>query len=92
MATIITLPDLDSEQQEALGQLCSEFNLHQQTPLTNDQFISSVVLGIINERKAANINLEADQIREGALALPAEKRRRYAAGAKALLEQIANEP
>lgn len=35
MATIITLPDLDSEQQEALDQLCSEFNLHQQTPLTN---------------------------------------------------------
>lgn len=75
----IILPSLDIEQEQAVTQLCTEHNQQAGTAFTNEEYLASVVLGIVNDRKRRNIITKGEQILVAAQSLPDEKRLQFTA-------------
>lgn len=79
----LTLPSLDTEQQQALTDLVGSHNASADTSLTNEQFLVSVLLGVINDKKRQNIIAKGEQIIAAAQSLPDEKRLQFTAAVEA---------
>lgn len=75
----IIIPPLDSEQEQAVTQLCTEHNQQAGTAFTNEEYLASVMLGIVNDRKRRNIITKGEQIIAAAQSLPDEKRLQFTA-------------
>jgi len=83
---MITNPD--PEQQQALDELVSEYNLATGSSLTAEQWQSQVVLNLINERKWRNVDEEGARLVAGSKAAPDAKRLEFLAEVKKLYAQI----
>lgn len=79
----ITLPPFDTEQQQALTDLVDSHNAAATTSLTSEQFLVSVLLGVINDKKRQNIIAKGEQIIAAAQSLPDEKRLQFTAAVEA---------
>lgn len=79
----ITLPPFDTEQQQALTDLVDSHNAAANTSLTSEQFLVSVLLGVINDKKRQNIIATGEQIIAAAQSLPDEKRLQFTAAVEA---------
>lgn len=79
----ITIPPLDTEQQQALTDLVDSHNAAANTSLTSEQFLVSVLLGVINDKKRQNIIAKGEQIIAAAQSLPDEKRLQFTAAVEA---------
>jgi hypothetical protein len=88
----ITLPDLDTEQATALAQLTAEYNAAAERSLTQPEFASEVLMGIINQRKLENIKKKGDQLIAGAMTLPDDKRIEFTDRTVAIFAEIASSP
>lgn len=88
----ITLPDLDTEQADALAQLTAEYNTAATTSLTSEEYCALVLIGSINSRKIQNIDRRGVQLIEAAKTLPDAKRLDFTNQTVALLQQIADQP
>ena len=66
----ITLPPFDTEQQQALTDLVDSHNAAATTSLTSEQFLVSVLLGVINDKKRQNIIATGEQLLAAAQSLP----------------------
>jgi hypothetical protein len=88
----IILPDLDTEQATALAQLTAEYNAAATLSLTQPEFGSEVLMGIINQRKVENIKKKGDQLIAGAMTLPDDKRIEFTDRTVAIFAEIASSP
>lgn len=84
----ITLPPFDTEQQQALTDLVDSHNAAANTSLTSEQFLVSVLLGVINDKKRQNIIAKGEQIIAAAQSLPDEKRLQFTAAVEAAYTQV----
>lgn len=85
----LTLPSLDIEQQQALTDLVDAHNTSANTSLTNDEFLVSVLLGIINDKKRQNIITKGEQLLAAAQSLPDDKRLQFTAAVEQAYNVIA---
>lgn len=81
MSLLITLPQLDDEQQSALTQLRGDN--------TAEDWGSNVLLGLIDEQVGKNIDARGTALLQAAKALPKEKRLQFTAETTELLQTIA---
>lgn len=79
----LTLPPLDTEQQQALTDLVDAHNASADTTLTNDGFLVGVLMGVINEKKRRNIIAKGEQIIAAAQSLTDEKRLQFTVAVEA---------
>lgn len=79
----LTLPSLDTEQQQALTDLVDAHNTSAATTLTNDEFLVSVLMGVINDKKRRNIIAKGEQLLAAAQSLTDEKRLQFTAAVEA---------
>lgn len=82
MAILITLPELDSEQQVALGQLAGGS--------TSQEWGKTVLVGLINEQVEKNIDAKGLELLAGAKSLPPAKRLQFTAETAQRLQTIAD--
>jgi len=73
----LTLPSLDTEQQKALDDLVDLHSTASKSALTQEEYLVSVLLGVINDRKRQNIITKGEQIIAAAQSLPDEKRLQF---------------
>ena len=83
----ITLPPLDAEQEQALTDLVADHNASANASLTNEEFLRSVLLGIIDDKKRCNIDAKGEQILLAAKSLPDDKRLQFTAAVEAAFVQ-----
>lgn len=79
----LTLPPLDAEQQQALVDLVDSHNVASKSALTQEEYLVSVLLGVINDKKRQNIIAKGEQIIAAAQSLPDEKRLQFTAAVEA---------
>lgn len=88
----ITLPVLDTEQAAALAQLTAEYNTAASKSLTESEFSSQILMGIINQRKVENIKKKGDSLIAAAMTLPDSKRIEFTDRTVAVFQEIASDP
>lgn len=81
MAISITLPELDSEQQTALGQLAGQ--------VVPQAWGETVLVGLINEQVEKNIDAKGLELLAGAKTLPKVKRLQFTVETAQRLQTIA---
>lgn len=86
----ITLPVLDTEQAAALAQLTAEYNTAASQSLTESEFSSQILMGIINQRKVENIKKKGDSLIAAAMTLPDSKRIEFTDRTVAVFQEIAS--
>lgn len=75
----LTLPPLDAEQQQALVDLVDSHNVASKSALTQEEYLVTVLLDVINDKKRRNIIAKGEQIIAAAQQLPDDKRLQFTA-------------
>lgn len=79
----ITLPPLDNEQKTALTQLTDAHNTASRSSLTEAEYLTTTLVGILNDQKRRNIELKGEQIIAAAKSLSDDKRLQFTAAVEA---------
>lgn len=66
--------NLDLEQENALADLLNSYNNNREIPLSSEEYLQTVLIGVINDKVKSNFKETADTLVAAAKSVPYEQR------------------